>query len=239
MEMIKSVCKFSHEAAIETGSRSKKALSKGTKAKAKPTCKTYVPAASDERFTPPILVEPILPYIPANSTIWCPFDTEDSEFVRILTREGHKVIYSHIWDGKDFFTYEPDEPYDYIISNPPFSRKLEVFQRLAELGKPFAVCMTTECLNYQNIGSFFTTHNLELLIPDKKVSYDGKTCSFNTSYFCNGMLPEKLIFTHLPHNNTNADFVGSKMTVPTLTGISSGAVALSPEPAWAQCILPS
>ena len=46
---------------------------------------------------------------------------------------------------------------------------------------------------------------------NKKVSFDGKMPSFNTSYFCNKMLPEKLKFVHLEHNNTNKRFVPSRM----------------------------
>lgn len=78
----------------------------------------------DEYYTPPILVKPILKYLKPKSTIWCPFDTEDSEFVIQLKEQGHKVIYSHIWYGQDFFSYEPTEHYDYIISNPPFTKKI-------------------------------------------------------------------------------------------------------------------
>jgi ATP-dependent protease Clp ATPase subunit len=65
--------------------------------------------------------------------VWCPFDTENSEFVLVLRENGYKVIHSHLWEGKDFLTYEPDEHYDCILSNPPFSIKLEVFKRLFEL----------------------------------------------------------------------------------------------------------
>lgn len=50
----------------------------------------------DEYYTPPILVEPILEYVPKNSTVWCPFDTQESEFVRLLEDKGCKVIQSHI-----------------------------------------------------------------------------------------------------------------------------------------------
>lgn len=85
---------------------------------------------NDERYTPPILVAPILDYLKPNSTIWCPFDTYSSEFVTLLEEAGHNVIYSHISTGQDFFLWEPDEEYDYIISNPPFSKKLEVLERL-------------------------------------------------------------------------------------------------------------
>ena len=168
---------------------------------------------NDERYTPAILVKPILEFIKPGSTIWCPFDLESSEFVILLREAGHKVLFSHIFTGQDFFEYEPDEPYDYIISNPPFSKKLEVLERLYKLGKPFAMLMNLECLNYQVVGEFFLDKPLELLIVDKKVSFDGNTPSFNTSYFCNGMLPEQLMFYHLEHNNARKNFVPSRMVV--------------------------
>ena len=166
---------------------------------------------NDERYTPPILVKPILKYIKPNSIIWCPFDTKDSEFVIQLKQAGHRVIYSHIDLGQDFFEYEPKENYDYIISNPPFSKKLDILDRLYKLDKPFAMLMNIECLNYQVVGNFFLDKPLQLLIVDKKVSFDGNTASFNTSYFCNKILPKDLIFTHLENNNTGTNFKGSRM----------------------------
>ena len=165
----------------------------------------------DEYYTPPILVKPILKYIKSNSTIWCPFDTEDSEFVLILKEAGHKVIYSHIYYGQDFFKYEPKEDYDYIISNPPFTKKLEVFKRLYKLNKPFAMICGLPILNYQEIGEFFLDKDLQLLIVDKKVSFDGNTASFNNSYFCYKMLPKDIIFEHLENNNTKNNYISSRM----------------------------
>ena len=44
---------------------------------------------------------------------------------------------------------------------------------------------------------------LQLLIVDKKVSFDGNTASFNSSYFCYKMLPKEIIFTNLDNNNSN------------------------------------
>lgn len=165
----------------------------------------------DEYYTPRILVEPILNYIKPNSTIWCPFDTENSEFVICFKEAGFKVIHSHIWEGKDFFTYEPEEKYDYIISNPPFTKKLEVFKRLYELNKPFAMICGLPILNYQVVGNFFLDKELQLLIVDKKISFDGNTPSFNNSYFCYKMLPRDLIFVDIPHNNSGKNFIASRM----------------------------
>lgn len=172
----------------------------------------------DEYYTPKILVEPIIKYLKDNSTIWCPFDTEDSEFVILLKEAGHKVIHSHIWEGKDFFYYEPEEDYDYIISNPPFTQKLKVFDRLYKLNKPFAMICGLPILNYQEVGNFFLNKDLQLLIVDKKVSFDGNTASFNNSYFCYKILPKDLMFEHLEHNNTGDNFVVSRMNKNILRG---------------------
>ena len=167
----------------------------------------------DEYYTPNILVKPILKYLKSNSTIWCPFDTENSEFVIELREAGHKVIYSHIWLDQDFFKYEPNEEYDYIISNPPFTLKKKVLERLYYLNKPFAMIMGLPILNYQEIGEFFVNRNsdIQLLIVDKKVSFDGNTASFNNSYFCRNILPKDIIFVHLEHNNSNKNYVASRM----------------------------
>lgn len=181
----------------------------------------------DEYYTPKILVDAIIPYLKCNPntfdippeklTIWCPFDTENSEFVINLKQAGFKVIYSHIWNGQDFFTYEPDEEYHYIVSNPPFTKKLQVFERLYQLGKPFAMVMGLPILNYQEVGLFFSerqkeSKNLQLLIVDKKVSFDGNTASFNNSYFCWGVLEQDIVFHNLEHNNSRKHYVGSRMS---------------------------
>ena len=177
--------------------------------------KNLVKKDNDELYTPRILVEPIIQYIPKGSTIWCPFDTENSEFVLVLKEHGFKVLHSHIWEGKDFFEYEP-ENYDCIVSNPPFSFKLQVFERLVKLGKPFAVLMNSMAEQYQAVGNYFYTLSLQgkqiqKLTPDKKVSFDGNTSSFNTAYFCMNFLPSDNIYCHLEHNNTGRHYIPSRM----------------------------
>lgn len=88
---------------------------------------------SDEVYTPDYAVKPILKFLKPDSVIWCPFDTEDSEYVKIFKEAGYKVIYSHIGNGQNFFEFEPKEDYDVIISNPPFSIKDAILNRLSEL----------------------------------------------------------------------------------------------------------
>ena len=122
----------------------------------------------------------------------------------------NKVVFSHIWTGQDFFDYEPKR-FDIVISNPPFTRKLEVLERLYLYGKPFAMVLPLPMLNYQEVGAFLINKELQLNIPDKKVSFDGNTAAFNSSYFCAGLLPKDLMFTHLPHNNSGKNFIPSTM----------------------------
>ena len=99
----------------------------------------YTPKkSSDEQYTPAYAVAPIIKYIPGNKIVWCPFDTEHSEYVLALKAAGIRVVHSHILTGEDFFVYEPEE-WDLIVSNPPFSIKQKVVERCLALGKPFAL----------------------------------------------------------------------------------------------------
>ncbi len=171
----------------------------------------------DEYYTPPILAEVIVPYVPEGAKVWLPFDTENSEFVHAFAGRN-EVIYSHIWDGRCFFEYEPEQ-YDCVVSNPPFTRKLEVLQRLYSFGRPFAMVLPLPMLNYQEVGSFFLDKELQLLIVDKKVSFDGNTASFNNSFFCRGLLPKDIVFESLPHNNSRKHYVPSRMHGDVLGGV--------------------
>ena len=45
-------------------------------------------SGNDEHYTPLYAVKPIFKYIKPNSTIWCPFDTEDSYYVKYAKRGG-------------------------------------------------------------------------------------------------------------------------------------------------------
>jgi hypothetical protein len=112
--------------------------------------------------------------------------------------------------GQDFFKYEP-ESYDVIISNPPFTRKLDVLKKAYELNIPYAFILPLTSLNYQEIGDFFLDKKLQLLIVNKKVSFDGCTASFNTSYFCRGLLPKDLMFVDIANTNSGQYFIPSRM----------------------------
>lgn len=162
--------------------------------------------ASDEVFTPAYAVEPLVKYLKGfkpNAIVWCPFDQEWSEYVKIFKKNGFSVIHSHIDDGKNFFYYEPDEPYDIIISNPPFSQKDNVLKRLFELKKPYAMLLPIPVLQGQ--ARFPYMRDIQYLGFDKRINYykdkemrhtqDG--VSFGSCYICRNFLPKDLIIEEL------------------------------------------
>lgn len=109
----------------------------------------------NELFTPYYAVDPIVKYLPKEKVIWCPFDEEWSAFYKHLSELGYQVIRSSLIDGKDFFTYEP-ENWDIIVSNPPFSIKDKVLKRLYSFQKPFAILLPLNSLQGKNRYKYFS-----------------------------------------------------------------------------------
>lgn len=110
--------------------------------------------------------------IPKDKIIWCPFDNENSAFVKVLKGYDYKVIYSHIDYGQDFFTYEPNEHYDYIISNPPFRNKALFLKRLIELNKPFAMIYGIQCFSSgEFVRLLDKVKGLSFIFLDKRMKF--------------------------------------------------------------------
>lgn len=165
----------------------------------------YSKGKNDENYTQKYGVIPILKYIPPTSVVWCPFDKKNSEFVKTITENGNKVIYSHIDEGKDFYEYEPTEKWDCIISNPPFTNKRKIFERCLDFNKPFALIMSNTWLNDSAPVKIFIERGkqLQLLMFDKRMEFMGVNGenrgrpTFSSSYFCYDFLPRDLIQEHL------------------------------------------
>ena len=160
----------------------------------------------DIYHTPAILVDILRPYLernlPQDKIILCPFDTERSEYVRRLEEWGYTVKHGSLETGQDFFDYDYGY-FDIVISNPPFSRKKEIYQKLFSENKPFMLLGNLMQVNYQEIGNlFFNQHPpVQFIIPDKKVSFDGGTSSFCSGYICWKAIPHTS-YIHVEHNNS-------------------------------------
>lgn len=160
---------------------------------------------NDEFYTPIYAIKPIEKYIKPHSTIWCPFDTEDSLFVKELRNNGHIVIATHICNGEDFFEYKTIDC-DYIISNPPYSMKTEVFEHLFKLDKPFAMLVGVVGL-FESKKRFemFRDNEFEIMYLNKRIayfkSYEEQKPSlnppFSSVYLCHNMLPNRIVFEEI------------------------------------------
>lgn len=144
---------------------------------------------NDEYYTPRYLIEPILEFVNPNLKIWCPFDTKKSEFVKTFKENGFSVINSHLKIGQDFFNFEP-KAWDCVISNPPFSRKYEILDKLLKINKPFGLIFGIQILNNGIFNKLVAKYkwNLQILTFTKRATYNGNNCSFMSAYFCNKLL---------------------------------------------------
>lgn len=159
----------------------------------------------DDYTTPLYAVRLITPYLSKFSKIWCPFDTEDSNYVKELKRMGKDVIATHISNGQDFLTTSPDFEYDAIISNPPFSIKNDILERCYELGKPFALLLPFTMFNSVRTINILSKNNsdVQFLITDRRISFDGNRPNFTCWYVCRGVLPNQIntfIFDENPND---------------------------------------
>lgn len=161
-------------------------------------------SSGDEVYTPFYAVEPLLKYISKDKTIWCPFDEEWSAYYQMFKENGYNVIRSSLVEGQDFFTYEPSEEYDIIVSNPPFSKKDKILRRLSELEKPYAILLPVNSIQGKSRYEVFK-EGIQLLSFDARIdfhtNFNFKTYTkgnhFASAYFCKDILPKSLIIEKL------------------------------------------
>ena len=165
-------------------------------------------SGNDEFYTPPYAIYPIMKYTKQKSVIWCPFDTEQSNFVKLYRKRGYDVIATHIDNGQDFFKIQPPKC-DYIISNPPYSLKTEVFDRLFNLKIPFAMLVGVVGLfESQKRFEMFRDNQFEIMFMNQRVAYFDDYAKrrpqlnppFSSVYICSGMLPNRIVFESIKKN---------------------------------------
>lgn len=157
---------------------------------------------NDEYYTPSYAIEPLLKYLKPNSIIWCPFDLEISNFVKILRQAGHKVVATHILNGNDFFNAE-FVSCDYIISNPPYTLKGKVLERLFALNIPFAMLVgVVGIFESQHRFNLFKNNKFEVMYFNLRVSYfkdygnqkEQVNPPYSSVFICSNILPQQIVF---------------------------------------------
>ena len=163
-------------------------------------------SGNDEFYTPVYAIEPLVQHLKAKNykNIWSPFDTIQSNFYKHLTAHGFNVKPTHLLTGDDFFFINND--CDCIVSNPPYSLKNEVFERLFALNKPFAMLVGVVGLfESEKRFSMFANNSFEIMYLNKRVSYfknyDDQKPSlnppFSSVYIAKDLFPSKVIFERI------------------------------------------
>ncbi len=153
---------------------------------------------NDEFQTPEYAIKPLLPYLESFPKIWCPFDLETSNYVKVLKGAGHEVINTHILNGEDFFNLNID--CDAIISNPPYSCKTDILLRLFSLGKPFAMLVGMVGIFENQIRfDMFKNNTFEVMYFNRRIAYIKENNQltnppFASGYICSKILPKQIVF---------------------------------------------
>lgn len=159
---------------------------------------------NDEYYTPLYAVVPIEKYLKRKSRILCPFDTNKSRFVKYLSSKGHNVIHTHISEGKDFFKLKSANV-DYIISNPPYSKRTDILTKSFEMDIPFAMLLSAQGLFESNRFELFQNNTFEIMYMNKRIAYYNdtdlknvqKSPPFSSVYVCHNILPRQIIFEEI------------------------------------------
>lgn len=164
---------------------------------------------NDEWQTLDYGVTPLIEFLPKDARILCPFDDEDSAFVRVLRKAGFHVDFSHISpqnqaNYRDFFDIKNYDvvKYDFIISNPPYSIRKQVFAHLDYLERPFAMLVPLVSIALKPIREKLA--NKQLLIFDRRLKFkspEGLICKnppSETAYVCQGLaMPTQIVYRQL------------------------------------------
>jgi len=148
-------------------------------------------AVDDDYMTPRTAWEQITQYVP-DGVIWEPFygDGASGQHWREL---GYEVIHQ----AEDFFKVE--HACDIIISNPPYSHKRDIFERLRVLNKPFIMICPTAMIHTKYLYETFK-NDIQIMIPPKRIQFlqGGQAlnkCNFDCFYYCYKMnLPHDVLF---------------------------------------------
>jgi hypothetical protein len=160
---------------------------------------TNRPGVQSDKFdnyaTPPDTWNLVAHLLPKGSVVWEAAYLEGSPGPRGLHDLGLDVIYDEI----DFMTQVPNCPFDYIVTNPPFSDKLGWIKRAIELDKPFIFLLPSILMSSVRwIDLYADNPMMQILLPRRRLSFlrfeDGVlsppetwTCSpFDTAFFCYG-----------------------------------------------------
>jgi hypothetical protein len=134
-----------------------------------PKDECYTTSAEADKIVDFLMAENI---INPKTKIWLPFDTKLSRIYLSLIKHNHKnIILSSLETGHNFYHFNPPE-YDLIFSNPPFSNRTRLFNRLFMLNKPFVILQASQMFNNQNAVNYICEkENISFIMPRSRMNF--------------------------------------------------------------------
>ena len=168
----------------------------------------YEPQGFDLCQTPPYALDPLWPHLDGIQTIWEPACGE-GYLADTLSTTGFKVLRTDLLTGQNFFEYQPEEGWDCLITNPPFSLKYRWLERCYDLGKPFVLLLPVETLGAKQAQDLFREFGIEVIFMDQRVNFKmpnkgwkKSAAQFPTAWFTWQMkLGKSMIFAHIKRKN--------------------------------------
>ena len=142
---------------------------------------------NDDYETPKEAFEMLLPYIDTKLIVYEPFYCE-GKAKEFLNNIGYKNV---IHENEDFYVNWKHYKFDVIITNPPYSCKVQVFKELYKIGKPFCVLVPVSTISKLFLKKIFgkDIDKIQLIIPNKRIHFikNGEQTSrnwFDTVFLC-------------------------------------------------------
>jgi len=132
----------------------------------------------DDYETPKYIWKMIVPFIDKNKTIYEPFFCSGLSG-QYLTELGYNVIHK----DEDFYENYDKHKYDIIVSNPPFSNKKKVFNKLKEIDKPFIMIVPVSTITKQFFRNNFKDDDISMLIPNGRLQFSKKGEQLSRCWF--------------------------------------------------------
>lgn len=170
----------------------------GVKANAKP--KQNYASSTDESNpkdrcqTPDYAVDPLLPFLNPDLTIWEPAAGEGLLVDTLYDGGIGTVVSGDLLDGQNFFDplCEP-EHWDILVTNPPYSTKYGWLARCYALGKPFALLMPIDVFGSTEAQALFHRYGVEVIFMNQRIDFKmpekgwDSSAQFSTAWFTWGL----------------------------------------------------
>jgi hypothetical protein len=151
--------------------------------------------------TTPYIWDKIIPYMPKNKMIWCPF-YNDGYCKNYLEEKGFNVIHN----DEDFWEVKPHYENVVVVDNPPYKTdkiklKESIMLRFIENNTPFMLLLPSTTIQTKYFKEMSDKYGkFQLIIPKEKYNFEKvmgeKTkCLFYTLWICWNMdLAKDVIF---------------------------------------------